>query len=357
MVPQIQPGRSDRMHLVGVNALLKQAAIVLRGRHKLLQDVRPAKHEDRLLSETTDVAAAFFSGIVEDVIIGRVSTVELDELDFRDWLIANGADIGSVNQSPLVRALYDMMFQYCDGQVGRPSYGAGTAAQVLLRLLGTYKGEAVWKANAGLGEVLISPLYEVLKARGVRFEFFHKLEKIELTEDGEAVARLHFSLQAHHGGQDFKPTFISKQVTCWPDKPRASAAAEGDFPTVVDFANPAGARQACTPSPSIKARTSPRVILAIPLGAFKPFRGERGPCDELIRASARFRAMTENIGLVPSLSAQIWTAKTLSEPGCEGENPAVVSGPQPLQIWADMSQVVACQVLEGRTAEIRVLLL
>jgi len=342
----IQPGRSDRVHLAGVNALLKQAAIILRGRRELLHDLRPAKYEDRLLSETTDIAAAFVSGIIEDVIIGRVSTAELDEFDFRDWLISNGADIGSVNHSPMVRALYDMMFQYCDGQLGRPSYGAGTASQVLLRLLGTYKGHAIWNANAGLGEVLISPLYEVLKARGVRFEFFHKLERIELTKDCEAVARLHFRLQADHGGQDFKPTFISKQVTCWPDKPRGAAAAKGDFPPDVDFES-RWCEVSVRPVTIARGTDFTEVILAIPLGAFKPFRDERGPCDELIRASARFRAMTENIGLVPSLSAQIWSAKTLSELGCEGDNPAVLSGPQPLQIWADMSQVVACESWRG----------
>lgn len=54
---------------------------------------------------------------------------------------------------------------------------------------------------------MIAPLYEVLKARGVRFAFFHKLEKIELTEDRAAVARLRFSRQADLPQEGFEPTF------------------------------------------------------------------------------------------------------------------------------------------------------
>jgi hypothetical protein len=85
------------------------------------------------------------------------------------------------------------------------------------------------------------------------------------------------------------------------------------------------------------------VILAIPLGAFKRLGRDLGPCDELVRASPRFRAMTENIGLVPSLSVQAWSGKSLTELGWTEPAPAMVSGPPALQIWADMSQILECE--------------
>ena len=162
--------------------------------------------------------AAFVAGLVEDVVMKHMVPGELDEIDFRDWLIANGADRRAVTESPLISALYDTMFQYIEGDHARPSYGAGTAAQVVMRMLGGYKGDAVWKANAGLGEALISPLYQTLRSRGVRFAFFHKLEKIELTPDRKAIARLIFARQADIS-DSFEPTFDFKGLTCWPDRP------------------------------------------------------------------------------------------------------------------------------------------
>jgi len=37
--------------------------------------------------------------------------------------------------------------------------------------------------RAGMGDAVFSPLYEVLKLRGVRFEFFHRLTDVELGEE------------------------------------------------------------------------------------------------------------------------------------------------------------------------------
>lgn len=334
---KIRPGRSDPIHLIGLKALLKATAIALSEQSR--QHVRTTAN-DKLLSEATDIAAAFVSGIIDDVVFRRMEVVELDESDFCDWLVANGADRSTANNSPLVNALYDLMFQYYEGRTERPSYGAGTAAQVILRILGTYKGEAVWKPNAGLGEVFVAPLYEVLKARGVRFVFFHKLEEIELTEDRSAVARLRFSRQADLPEEGFEPTFAYEGLTCWPETPAIQRGV--------------GSPDSNLESRWCDARVKPDlvlnhgsdfsdVILAIPPGAFRPLGGDPGPCAELVRASPRFRAMAENVGLVPSLSAQVWSKKLL--PDLTGPIPAtaMVSGPPALQIWADMSQTLECE--------------
>ena len=144
---------------------------------------------------------------------------------------------------PLIGALYDTMFQYCEGDRARPSYGAGTAAQVVMRMLGGYKGDAVWKANAGLGEALIAPLYEMLRARGVRFAFFHKLEKIELTPDREAIARLVFARQADIS-ESFEPTSLQGADLLAGRAPRKRQG--GLRPATVSSSAGAGARRAAT---------------------------------------------------------------------------------------------------------------
>ena len=97
---------------------------------------------DRLLGDLYDLTGAFIAGLITQLMIKGAELSELDRLDFREWLVLQGADYSSAYRSPIVKALYDTMFQYPDGLTSSPSYGAGTAANVVLRLLGTYKGSA-----------------------------------------------------------------------------------------------------------------------------------------------------------------------------------------------------------------------
>ena len=47
------------------------------------------------------------------------SLESLDSLDFRAWLLENGA-APAIVQGSSITALYDTMFQYVDGDVARP---------------------------------------------------------------------------------------------------------------------------------------------------------------------------------------------------------------------------------------------
>ena len=78
----------------------------------------------------------------------------------------------------ITRALYDTMFQYEEGDLQRPSYAAGTAVQVILRMFGCAKGAALWEMQAGMGEVVVAPLYQLLKSRGVDFRFFREVKQL-----------------------------------------------------------------------------------------------------------------------------------------------------------------------------------
>ena len=49
-----------------------------------------------------------------------------------------------------------------------------------------YKGAIFWKMTAGMGDVVFAPLYEVLRRRGVEFEFFHRVDQLHLSDDARA---------------------------------------------------------------------------------------------------------------------------------------------------------------------------
>jgi hypothetical protein len=96
-------------------------------------------------------------------------------------------------RAPFIKAWYDLAFAYEDGDTTRPNFAAGAALRAILRTGFTYKGAVFWKMQAGMGDVVFAPLYEVLRRRGVRFEFFHRVDELAV----EPVAPSQTSLDRH----------------------------------------------------------------------------------------------------------------------------------------------------------------
>ena len=72
---------------------------------------------------------------------------------------------------------YDLSFAYEGGDPGRPRFPAGLALHLTMRMFLDYKGALFWKMRAGMGDVVFAPLYQALRRRGVRFRFFHRLDR------------------------------------------------------------------------------------------------------------------------------------------------------------------------------------
>ena len=184
------------------------------------------------LQQLIDVGTTLVKGVIVDMELGGTSVVELDTLDFREWLSGNGANRESVYGSNIVQSIYDTTFQYCGGDKRRPSFGAGSAAQVSLRLFGGYKDAFAYESRAGLGEIVVAPIYRVLRARGVRFEFFYKLTRLELNQDMDGVAQIHFDRQVDLRYPTYEPTIAPRSefgyLECWPDTPLWDQILDGD---------------------------------------------------------------------------------------------------------------------------------
>ncbi len=97
----------------------------------------------------------------------------INDEEYGEWILRHGAH-PNVLDFPLVRGMYDMVFGYEDGDYDRPSFAAGLAVLLTGIALFQYKGAFFWKMTAGMGDVVIAPLYQALRRRGVRFEFFHR---------------------------------------------------------------------------------------------------------------------------------------------------------------------------------------
>jgi uncharacterized protein with NAD-binding domain and iron-sulfur cluster len=241
----------------------------------------------------------------------------IDYLDYRAWLLENGGDPWVVNECSYLRALYDLPFAYEDGDVKKPAMGAGTSIRILMRIIFTYKEACFFQMKAGMGEAVIAPYYEVLRAQGVKVEFFRKVRKLELSPDKRWVQRVHLERQVDLAGEAYEPTFRVEGLSCWPSEPFWDQIRDGEA-----LRRELEAKKTTLESHWCLHKTGDEVlelgtdfdevVLGIALGAFKKLNDEPTMCDELYEHSPRFRAMAEGLGLVPTQSFQLWTDPDLA---------------------------------------------
>lgn len=300
----------------------------------------------RMVRDILDIFQAFVRGVVADLLLPDRPFASLDELDLRAWLLRHGADPEIVAHSTVLRVVYDTLFQYPDGDTKRPSYAAGSALGTIVRLVGTYKGAMLWELQAGMGEAVIAPIYQALLQAGVGFRFFRKVVKLELSADRRRIGTIRMLRQSETVAGEYRPTFELNGLTCWPSEPFWDQLKHGQAlkDRGVNFESHWYALPPGVPPEQeeiLRLGTDfDTVVLAIAIGAFKRLNSDPGMCDELITQNRRFADWVNNTSIVPSQAIQLWCDQTLDQLGWMSGKPALVSGAQYFDIWADMSQVL-----------------
>ena len=266
----------------------------------------------------------------------------IDEYDSREWLRMNGASAASID-SALVRGLYDLAFAYEQGDPNRPRIAAGTALRGAFRAFFTYRGAFFWKMTAGMGDIVFAPLYEVLRRRGVKFEFFHKLTNVRLSapasKEDAHVAALEFDVQAHTvDGRPYAPLVDVGGLPCWPSEPRFEQLLDGQTirDETWDLESQWDTRRAATRTLRV-AKDYDIVVLGTSIGVL-PY-----VCSEILERDARWRDMIDHVRSVPTQAFQIWMDRSMPELGWM-EGPVNVSGfVEPFDTWADMSHLASAE--------------
>lgn len=288
---------------------------------------------------------AVLRGLAADIVLHNAPLISIDDMEFSDWLLKHGADPEIVANSSVVRAIYDTTFQYAEGDAARRALAAGTGLGTIMRIVGTYKGSCMWLVQAGMGEVIVGPLYQHLEKAGVKFEFFHKVSGIESGAPGAAtVSKVRFDVQAQTVSGEYQPVTVSNGLVVWPHEPdwdqlvngAAMKAAGVNLESNWNSYPPAAEKV-------IEVGTDfDIVVLGIALGALKQLNPEDPSiCAGLIAQSPAFADWVNKTNIIPSMGVQLWSDKTLAGLGWAEAKPALVSGPEYLNIWADMSQVLA----------------
>jgi len=266
----------------------------------------------------------------------------IDEYDCREWLLLNGASESSVN-SGFMRGLYDLGFSYEDGDVSRPRIAAGQALRSMVRSFFTYRGAFFWRMHAGMGDVVFAPFYEVLRRRGVRFAFFHRLESVRLADrahlkDGESpyVETLEFDVQAEiKDGAEYQPLVDIDGLPCWPAQPDYTQLVDGQrlererwaFESFWD-------RRKVRPKTLRVVDDFDFVILGVGVGAIPHV------CKDIVARDPRWRAMVDHVKTVATQAFQIWLSEDMEALGWPGPATTLSGFVEPFDTWADMRHLL-----------------
>jgi uncharacterized protein with NAD-binding domain and iron-sulfur cluster len=269
----------------------------------------------------------------------------INHFDCREWLRLNGASEHALN-SAFLRALYDLVFAYEGGDPSRPRLAAGDALRGGFRMFYTYRGAFFWKMRQGMGDVVFAPFYEVLRRRGVRFKFFHRLENVRLAEPGREaggkpayVEALEFSVQAKvRGGRDYRPLIAVNGQPCWPSDPDYAQLENGKAlkTEARDFESHWERTRAATRTLRV-VRDFDFVVLGVGLGAI-PY-----VCKEFIASDTRWRKMAESVKTVATQAFQLWLSEDLQQLGWEPPPVTLSAFVKPFDTWSDMGQVVPAE--------------
>lgn len=227
--------------------------------------------ELRHLFVVLDFFGVCLAGILRDGLFRPDADFEsLDAIEFRDWLRQHGAAETTLS-SGLVRAFHHLAF--CDGD----GAGAGLALLGMIRMFTCYRGAVFYKMRAGMGETVFAPLYEVLRRRGVCFEFFHRVRGLELSADQQCLERIVIGRQATPRSGEYVPLIDIGGLPCWPEKPLYEQLVEGDE---LSAAGPTSPRSGPTGPTSSGARCG-----SAPTSIMWCWASRSGRCRSSLRSS------------------------------------------------------------------------
>ena len=333
----------------GASLLLQLLDILALATRGHLQRLARADTEMRRVWHVIDLILAAVRGSVMHGLAADPRGFDaINDWDWREWLRLHGAADASLD-SGFMRGIYDLAFAYEDGDVTRPRLAAGVALRGAMRMFFTYRGSLFWRMNAGMGDVVFSPLYQVLKARGVRFEFFHRLTNVGLAPDAGSVASLDFDVQARvKRGAEYQPLVQVHRVPCWPSGP--------DYGQLVDGRRlrADGRRFESHWDRGREGTHTLRVgddfdfvVLGVSVSAIPHV------APELIAASPRWRDMVDHVKTVPTQALQLWLSRDVEGLGWPHAGEVNVSGfVEPFDTWADMSHLIPEEGFSARVKSV-----
>lgn len=280
-----------------------------------------------------DIVTVHLRGIVVDRLPTR-GFRSIDHLEYRDWMRRHGAAPETL-ESALVRGMYGLAFSHRGGDPRETAFPAGLGLFLASKMFFDYKGALFWKMQAGMGDVVMAPLYQALRARGVDFEFFTRIDDVGLSDDKRRVETITVTHQAELAGHRprYEPLVDVGGLPCFPPRPLADQLASTPPPAHC-LESVWGDHEGTGRQTLQRGRDFDEVVFAIPPSM------ARLVCPELIGHDHRWAAMIDGLGAVATQAFQLWLLPSEEELGWRHTGSTVTGYVDSYDTWASMSHLV-----------------
>ncbi len=288
-----------------------------------------------------DTGSTMLCGIHEDGIL-ESGFASVNGLELIEWMRKHGArETPTLNlpSNPVLKAMYDVAFAFEGGDTQKPNIEAGTALSGALRMVMTYKGSIYWKMQAGMGDTIFSPFYEVLQRRGVKFKFFHAVDQLIVDPSKKEISEIDLFPQVELTVGEYDPLIIVRDLPCWPSEPLWDQLQDGDslrLRSDINFEDDYNPLHVSEPLKLKKGEDFDLVVLGISLGAL-PY-----VCRDIIRQNTEWQNMVKYVKTVRTQSFQVWVDKVLGAGLGWTYNPQAIMGSyvEPLDTVCNMDQLM-----------------
>ena len=281
-----------------------------------------------------DLTAATIQGVVRDKLISK-GLDAINHLDFREWISRYCMTPEMTAWSAPIQAMYGLIF--CGKN--QSTFEAGTCLRCIFRVALNYKGAFYYRMNAGMGDVVFTPIYEVLKKRGVKFRFFHKITQLRLSADKRSIQAIDVARQVTLKNGDYAPLYEVKGLACWPSHPLYEQLVEGEAlrQGKVNLESAWADWQDAELFSLERGRDFDEVLMGISIGAIPSL------CKELLAASEAWRNMVRHVETTPTQALQLWFRPDIAGLGWRHAmhgKPMVGNFPGALDTWVDLSNLL-----------------
>ncbi|HEX5721852.1 MAG TPA: FAD-dependent oxidoreductase [Acidimicrobiia bacterium] len=325
--------RSEQRLLARDLPFLEPLGPVLDRIHRRLHELVVRDEAARRLWSLADLIVTTVRGILADgLLTDPRGFAAINDEEYRAWISRHGASPDTLD-SPLVRGVYDLVFGFQEGDPQRPRFAAGLGLFLSGKLFFEYRGSIFWKLQAGMGDVLFAPLYEALVARGVRFEFFSRVENLRLSSDGSSIAAVEINRQVRlpGGPESYQPLIDVGGLPGFPAAPRVGGDEGVNFESLWT-SGPEAHREILE-----QGRDFDRIVFAIPIGMI-PY-----VCRDLIQHHPQWKAMTDHLGTVATQVFQLWLTADHRELGWDRPGVTMTGYLKPFETWSSMEHLLAVE--------------
>lgn len=304
------------------------------GMNALMTDVSSLSDEVRRLWILADLTITGLIGSLTDGVLFHGWDV-INDINWVDWLAKHGASEIALRSAP-VRGWHDYFFAYQQGDPNQPCIEAGTSMRQLVRLMFHSKGAIFWEMQAGMGDAVFGPLYQVLQRRGVQFQFFHRVLSLELANDKQSVETIVVGQQVtlNHPGE-YAPLIDVKGLPCWPSQPLYEQIQQGPALKAddIDLESPWSPWKDVATLRLQRGADFDLVVIGTSLAPLADI------ATELIAANTDWQRMMTALKTTPTIAVQCWFRPDAAGLGSIPQ--ALMTGyTDPLQTWGDFSHLI-----------------